>query len=104
MSNDERGVAHHVVEHATTLERSPPEPGSVRSAMLLRRTREIWAAGCRRAAGPDELVTRLHLRSEELILQIACGHPDALDELHHLLRLGDIPRQRLLARDPLELP
>src|SRR5688572_766936 len=104
MANDEGRMAHHVVEHATTLERSPPEPGRMRPAVLLRCTREIWAACRRRAASPNELVARLHLGSEELILQIARGDADALDQLHDLLRLGDVPRQRLLARDPLELP
>ena len=71
MPNDERRVAHHVVQHAAALQLAAPEPGHVRPAVLLRRAGEIRTAGRRRAARPEQLATRFDLRREHLILEIA---------------------------------
>src|SRR5687768_13370699 len=75
----------------------------MRTAVLLGRTREIGTPRRRRAAGPDELVARLDLRGEELVLEVPGRDADSLHELHDLLRFGDVPRERLLAGDPLQL-
>ena len=81
MPNDERRVAHHVVEHAAALQLAAPEPRHVRTAVLLGRAREIRTAGRRRAARPEQRRARLDLRREDLVLEIAVREPDALHEL-----------------------
>src|SRR5262250_3058605 len=99
MPDDEGRVAHHVVEDAAALEVPAPEPGPVRSAVLLGRAREIGPAGRGRPAGPQEVFPRLDLRSEDLVLEVAMREVDAPNELEHLFRFGDIAGERLLAGD-----
>src|SRR5512142_2795087 len=99
MPNDERRVAHHVVEHAAALELSAPEPRHVRTAVFFGGAREIWAAGGRGASCPNELSSRFDLRREQLVLEIARRESHALHQFAHALRLGDVARERLLARE-----
>src|SRR4051812_48341165 len=93
MSNDERRVAHHVVEHTAALEITAPEPRHVRSAVFFRGPGEIWPTSRRRTAGPEKVPSRFDLRREDLILEIALLDANALHELHHAFRFGDIPRE-----------
>ncbi len=71
MPDDERRVAHHVVEHAAALQLAAPEPRHVRPAVLLGRAREIRTSRRRRAARPEQLAPRFDLRREDLVLEIA---------------------------------
>src|SRR2546427_6049696 len=93
-------VTHHVVEDAAALKRTLPEPRHVWTAVLLGGAREVRPTRERRAARPNELATARDVRSKELILEVAGAEPDALHQLHHLLRLRDIARERLLAGEP----
>src|SRR6185312_16897702 len=55
------------------------------------------------AAGPDELLSRLDVRREQLVLEVAGRYADALHELDQLLRFRHSPPERLLTRDSLQL-
>ena len=69
--HEQRRVAHHVVEHTAALQIALPEPRRVRPAVLLGRAREIRTTRRRGAARPEERASRLDVRREELILEIA---------------------------------
>src|SRR3954466_15547377 len=103
MPHDERRMAHHVVEHAATLQLALPEPRHVRSAVLLGRAGQIWASRRRGAARPEQHATALHVWREDLVLEIAGREPDALHQLVDLLRFGDVAREWLLAGDAPEI-
>src|SRR5215472_10567798 len=100
MPDDERRVAHHVVEYASSLKRAAPEPRHVRSAVLLRRAREIRTSRRRGTARPEQRVPSLHLRREDLVLEVAGGELGALGERFDLLRFGHVARERFLAGEP----
>ncbi len=99
----QRRVAHHVVEDPATLQPAAPEPRRMRPAVLLRRARQIRSPRELCPAGPEQRPSRLHLRREELVLEIPRLEPRPPCQRRHLLRLGDIPRQRLLAGEPDQL-
>src|SRR5688572_12164795 len=103
MPDDERRVAHHVVEDAAALQAALPEPRAVRPTVLLGGTGEVGPPGVRRAPGPDERLARLDLWREELVLEVSRGDTEAPNELDHLLRFGNVAGERLLAGDPFEL-
>ncbi len=100
VADDFHRMAHHVVEHAAALQLALPEPGHVRPAVLLGGAGQIRAPGERGAAGPDQMPPVLHLRREQLVLQISGVEPHALHERVHLLRFGHVAGQRLLAGEP----
>src|SRR5690606_29103067 len=60
---------------------------------------EVRPAGNGSATGPDELAAGLYLRREQLVLEVAVIELHALHQLRDALRLGDVARERLLARD-----
>src|SRR4051812_40509753 len=102
MSHHLDGMTHHVVEDAATLKAALPEPRHVRPAVLLRRAREIWTSSESSAARPDQLAAAGDVGREKLILEISRIQTDALGQIGHLLRLGQIAGERLLARDTTE--
>src|SRR5262245_33063380 len=97
-------MAHHVVEHAAALQLALPEPGRVRTAVLLGGAREVGAPSELRAARPQEIASGFDLRRKQLILEIAVRQADLVHELEDPLCLVDIARERLLTGDSLELP
>src|SRR6476469_2501467 len=104
MPDDEGRVAHHVVEHPTSLEVPAPEPGAVWAAVLLGRPGEVRAAGRGRAACPQQGSARLDLGREDLVLEVAVRQPDAPNELDHLFRFCNVAGKRFLACNALERP
>src|SRR5580698_2093106 len=78
--HDERRVAEHVIEHAAALQYTVPEPGRMRTAVLLRGASEIRPARGRHAARPQQLLPRLDVRREKLVLEIPGRNANALRE------------------------
>ena len=101
-ADEQGGVAHHVVEHAAALQLALPEPWRMWAAVLLGRAREVGSPRRCRAARPEQGAPRLHVRREQLILQIARHEADARREIAHLARLGHVTRERLLAGEPAQ--
>ncbi len=103
VSNDERGVAHHVVQHAAALHLSAPEPRHVRTAVFLRRAREVRPTSGGGSSRPGEIASRFDVRSEELVLEVSVLQASVLHQLRDVPGLGDVARQRLLAGNSLQL-
>src|SRR5438132_2297777 len=61
--------------------------------------RSIGPPGQRGTAGPGELLSARHGRREDQILEVAIQQPGLLDQLGHAPRFGDVPAERLLARN-----
>ena len=98
----EHRVAHHVIEHTSTLERALPEPRRVRAAVLLCGAGKVRTPCRRSAARPEQRAASLHLRREHLVFQVAVHEPHTLHQPQHLLRLGHIAREGFLAGYALE--
>src|SRR5204863_9132777 len=81
VANDERGVAHHVVQHAAALELAAPEPRHMRPAVFLGGAREIRPSSCRGATRPCERASRFHVRREQLVLEVAMLQLYTFDQL-----------------------
>ena len=102
--DDERRVAHHVVEHAAALQSPCQNHGMCgplcSSAARARYGRPVVAAPRAQSSSRPGF----DLRREELVLEVAVLEPDALHQLGDLLRLGDVARERLLAGDAVQRP
>src|SRR5690606_8706015 len=92
-------VAHHVIQHAAALQIASPEPGRMRTAVLLGGARQIRPAGETRSPSPDAAPTLLHVRREKLILEVSMLQAGPLDQPGDLERFGDRTGQWLLAGD-----
>ncbi len=95
-------MAHHVVQDAATLQFPLPEPGHVRSAVLLSCAGQVGPPGEPGASRPEQVAAVLHLGRKQLILEISGPEPRLLCQFGDLECLGHIARQRLLAGKPGE--
>src|SRR4051812_47980957 len=103
MLDEERRVAHHVVQHSSALEIAAPEPRHVRAAVLFAGAREVRPAGRRSATRPEQRVPRFDLRSEDLVLEVSRRDADLLRQADDFPRFADVAGQRLLAGNAEEL-
>src|SRR5512133_784304 len=96
-------MTHHVIQYASALKLTLPEPRHVRTAVLLCGAREIRPPCERRTACPDELLPTSDVGSEKLVLEIARVESHARCESSNLLRFGNIAGERLLACEALQV-
>src|SRR5688500_14090283 len=74
----------------------------MRTTVLFGGARKIRPTGTARPTGPKQCMACFNLGREELILEISMRDADALDEVNHALRFGDIACKRLLAGNAFE--